>query len=470
MRCADSAGQPVLGGVPALVLGVLVALPMTVEGRTVSVTDYGAKGDAQTDDAAAVRKAIAEAAKAGGGTVRFPGGRYLLRSALPTGELLRLASNVRLVSAEAAELVDPGHDAKPGAEWKRGPIVAINKASGCEIRGLHLRGPGQGVYMTDAGGCVIRDCVFAEHSPMAVYGERSSGVDVRDCVFDQCVYGLYLRGPVRWRIQDNRFRRFGRAIEAQGAVSCQITGNFVNGEGKAIVGILLFPNSDPRYGGASTVGNLIAHNEVRGIREEGISLDCRGNAPKWYYGLPGMAAEADATSLTDAFANEPDLALAPSCYVVLLKGRGAGQHRRVESVTGRELAVSPPWRIVPDKTTHYCLIRAAVGNQIIGNRVSEVQLAGIMLWGACLDTLVSDNVITRSHLHGIAVCSLRPNICKVGGRTFHRALPAWRNQITNNILAGRVPGKRPTIAIHLAHYYGEPAAVPNYGKPGTRGT
>jgi polygalacturonase len=56
---------------------------------TFNVKDYGAKADGKTNDAAAINKAIAAAAKAGGGIVFFPAGTYLSGS-------IRLQSNVTL--------------------------------------------------------------------------------------------------------------------------------------------------------------------------------------------------------------------------------------------------------------------------------------------------------------------------------------------------------------------------------------
>lgn len=429
----------------------------------VSVIDFGAKGDGNADDAAAIRRAIEAVADAGGGTVRLPAGAYLLQTSLPGGEALRLPSGVRLVSDEGARLIGAGHGAPPGSEWEKGPILRIDDASGCEVRGLRFEGPGQAIYLSDAQRCIVRDCSFAGHAPMAIYAERCSQVDVRDCAFERTDYGLYLRGPVNWRIQDCRFHSFGRAIEAQGAVSCQITGNLIDGGGEAIVGILLFPNSEPRFGSASTVGNLIAHNEVRGIREEGISLDCRGNAPQWYYGLPGMVTASDADSFTDTTTPAEDLALAPSCHVVILEGRGAGQYRRVESVEGGRLRVTPPWRVLPDTTSRYCLLRAAVANQIIGNRVSDVGLTSIYLHGASLANLVSGNTVTGARGDGIGIASLQPDVYQAGGTTFPRVLASWYNQVCGNVLSGRVPGEKPGSGIFLRNYYGDPAVVRNYG-------
>jgi len=284
----------------------------------ISVREHGARGDGTHDDAAVIRAAIAAATNAGGGIVRFPAGRYLLRSAETEGQLLTLLSGVHLVSDEGAELIDAGHPSVRGAEWRQGPLLRATGATDCEIRGLSFSGPGQALYMRNVQRLTIRDCRFTGHRPMPIYGDCTSDLQVLHCHFDHVDYGLYLRTPKKWKVRDCRFLANGRAIEAQGAVSCEVAGNFVdgkdeNGKIQGIVGLLFFPNSaGPERGGASTVGNLVANNQVRNIREEGISFDCRGNAPEYYYGLPGMVSTADANSFTDASNQAEELKPAPS--------------------------------------------------------------------------------------------------------------------------------------------------------------
>jgi polygalacturonase len=70
--------------------------------RTFDVRDHGAKGDGTTLDTDAVNRAIEAAARAGGGTVLFPAGRYLCFS-------IRLKSRVTLMLGKGAviEAADP---------------------------------------------------------------------------------------------------------------------------------------------------------------------------------------------------------------------------------------------------------------------------------------------------------------------------------------------------------------------------
>lgn len=447
----------------SLTLILLLLIPDHAAG--ISVHDHGARGDGKNDDAPAIRAAIASVARAGGGTVHFPAGTYLLKTSEPGGQLLTLPSGVHLVSDEAAELVDTGHPSAAGDEWEQGPLLRAVGAADCEIRGLHFSGPGQAIYMQNVRRFVIRDCRFKGHSPMSIYGDRTSDVEVRNCHFEHAGYGLYLRSPVRWRVLNCRFLANGRAIEAQGALSCEISGNFVDGKGPdgrihGIVGFLFFPNSKgPRYGSASTIGNLITNNEVRNVREEGISLDCRGNAPRYYYGLPGMVAAADRNSFTDASNEAEELKPAPTCYVVILSGRGAGQYRLVKSVQGKTLSISPAWDVIPDETSRYCLLRAAVKNKIIGNKVAGVHLASIMLWGACLDNEVRGNIVD-SPSNGIHCGSLQPDV----HNGMARVLACFDNRILNNQVSGigDTASGKPESGIVLRNWYGDAGEVQNY--------
>jgi polygalacturonase len=84
-------------------------------GRTFDVKSFGATGDGQTNDTAAVSKAIEQASAAGGGTVTFPRGKYMLASA-------RIRSNVRLLLDKDAVLegLKLGYDApEPNPEFDK---------------------------------------------------------------------------------------------------------------------------------------------------------------------------------------------------------------------------------------------------------------------------------------------------------------------------------------------------------------
>jgi polygalacturonase len=75
-------------------------------GRSFNVKDFGAKGDSSTNDTRAINEAIAKCNADGGGSVRFPAGRYLAAS-------IHLKSNVCFLLDDKAEIYGApnGYDA-----------------------------------------------------------------------------------------------------------------------------------------------------------------------------------------------------------------------------------------------------------------------------------------------------------------------------------------------------------------------
>ncbi len=92
-----------------LLLGLCLA--STALAAAYDVRSYGAKGDGMTNDAPAVNAAISAASAAGGGTVDFPAGDYLVGS-------VRLKSNVSLHLGPGSSLIA---SSEPGAYDKAEP-------------------------------------------------------------------------------------------------------------------------------------------------------------------------------------------------------------------------------------------------------------------------------------------------------------------------------------------------------------
>jgi len=88
----------------------LVVLPAlrAQSGPLFDVRAFGARGDGAANDAAAINRAIAAAAGAGGGTVEFPAGRYLSGSVhLRSHVTLHLGAGAVLIASSAAGDYDP---------------------------------------------------------------------------------------------------------------------------------------------------------------------------------------------------------------------------------------------------------------------------------------------------------------------------------------------------------------------------
>lgn len=62
----------------AIIIALLVSLPASIFAQTVSVADFGALANDYRDDTAAIQSAIEKMYAAGGGTVTFPAGTFLL--------------------------------------------------------------------------------------------------------------------------------------------------------------------------------------------------------------------------------------------------------------------------------------------------------------------------------------------------------------------------------------------------------
>src|SRR6266705_495463 len=107
----------------AAVLFILLAWLLVANGQDTApragvydVRAFGAKGDGKTVDTAAINKAIDTAARAGGGTVRFPAGSYLSFSIhLKSNIALYLDQGATIVAAEPGKGV--GYDPPEPNQW-----------------------------------------------------------------------------------------------------------------------------------------------------------------------------------------------------------------------------------------------------------------------------------------------------------------------------------------------------------------
>jgi len=182
-------------------------------GRTYNVRDYGAVGDGVTLDTAAIQKAIAACAAAGGGQVVLPPGRYLSGT-------VQLQSHITLVLEAGARLVGTTnldayqHPTPPAfmpearwGKWHRGLLVTqgqediaivgagiidgnrVFDPSGEE----RMRGPHAFVFV-DCRNVTVRDVTFVDAANYAIFFAVSDQVTLRNLRFVGGWDGIHFRG------------------------------------------------------------------------------------------------------------------------------------------------------------------------------------------------------------------------------------------------------------------------------------
>jgi hypothetical protein len=161
-----------------------------VPGPTLSVKDFGAKGDGVTNDTAAIQAAIDHVYGAGGGTVFFPSGTYLVTSVVRnwtnpitvnlTGEGKR-STILKKFDTSSTPILDLSGIASM--------LEPYSEISEMEIDGNNVANV-NGIRATNFGRWVLRN-VFIEKCNYALYCRGGLVFDVYDCTFQANLYGYY---------------------------------------------------------------------------------------------------------------------------------------------------------------------------------------------------------------------------------------------------------------------------------------
>ncbi|MFQ6099211.1 MAG: glycosyl hydrolase family 28-related protein, partial [Armatimonadota bacterium] len=413
---------------------ITVAKPAPWPRESFDVKDFGASGEGMAHDGAAIRAALKQAERNGGGIVYLPRGRYRITGTL---EIPRYT----VLRGEGTQLVCLFW---PDADE---PYTLIRGTDHFGIQDLT-------VYCSNYRHCVeaavgrpdsgntflrrvrVRADIYRGHQKPEQIHERftaslrlSTGggdvvrfggenVEITDCDLYGSGRSLYLLRVRGARISGNTF------YNGRWGWYCFDGSDGLIFENNRIIGADLMSTGGSLncYTSAYSQNVYYAHNRLslaHGWDREAMTTDAGGGA---YY---GTAAEIGPDKLV--LAGEPDWKGKQDwtgAGVFVLGGRGMGQYRRIAKYDGRVVTLDRPWDVPPDEESLISITMLQRNYLFIGNEFHDVGIA-LQYYGTSVDHVAFGNKCTRG---GGFYNS---------GRWYHHFQPSWYCQfIENEILEG----------------------------------
>jgi hypothetical protein len=363
--------------------------------RVLDITNFGATPDDETDDAAALQKALDEVAGQNGGVVRFPRGRFRFAGGfnLPANVVLRGAG------AELTHLVWADTETPPES-------FLTSTTGGLTIEDLSLYAHNYRAGLTvkaPKGGPAARDVrierVRVRFTPLSVKGLRSDAMQRRlDALAQSSVFSIFADNVritgcdlawmknVGFSAQGNDIVCLDNRAHAGEAGWCP-----VGGGRRAMV-----ERND--FSGVTTgitrgaevlfVRNRIAH-VYHGFRE-GFTTDGA-------FGGPGLLKEARVEGSVVHHAGGSLRSDPPNipAIVRIIEGAGAGQYRWVAQFENNRLVMDRPFDVPPDATSQFYAATAMTRHILFENEWSDTGIAA-QFYGGALDCVMAGNRSARS--------------------------------------------------------------------------
>lgn len=393
-----------------LALTVLAQSPWAGQNtRVFNVKDYGALGDGVADETQAIAKTLTAAAKAAPSTIYFPAGTYLVNGAMDLKDNVSWNGESRDTSIIK---VGPGYAANP-LVWGQAFLYSDSDALN-HIEFKHLTFDGNG----NLGNKSLM--IFRHHKYVKLTGARfnwkgtvngfnigsNEHLTISGCEFsgDQ----VFLGDARQVEVSDNRFRLTdyaNAALISWGGSEVSITGNRAQdydpqaataggvGSGRFLV-TQCHPDSNRNFYIADNVTKDMAPPTQIGDSNQGEQI-------LFEVGSSILAQTPIAATATTATFNSPAPAVSAQDAIVV-KGRGAGQFRRVSAINGNTISVSPAWSVVPDDTSTVGIGPAQTRSVIYHNTLDGksnyknyiTASVALSLYGNVSDVVFSNNKIT----------------------------------------------------------------------------
>lgn len=429
---------------------IVVRSPEANAVQSFDVRAYGANGDGRFDCTRAVKAAIEAASQAGGGTVYFPRGRYLISDMIVIPPRVKLQGEridlVNLVWPSLATLPaaliqgrsqfsvedltiyasNHPHIIAGGFQFGDAPIP---DAADIAIRHVRIRGSAfRGLMEAEATLQQMNDFrrIYPDGSPDTI---RLSGnrIEVSDCDILGSGHSLRLFKATNAIVARNILAngRYG-SYSIVGSRQVVFEGNTVTAADLQGTG-----------GGISTLSKWVSASEnifvggntfkaIYGWDREAMTSDGPGG---FYFGHANSAGP-DRLSLLDAANPYPAGTDWTGAAVMVVNGHGAGQYARVKAFeknpSDLSVVLDRPLEVALDSNSEVTVTQAQQNYLIIDNDFEDTGVAA-QTYGTALGHVISGNRSNRTS--GFAVFGL----------SYDSFQPGWRIQILDNhILEGNV--------------------------------
>lgn len=376
--------------------GIRVAAPEKIgSGGNWLVTDLGAVPDDADDDGSALQKALDEVQAKGGGTVRFPRGRFRFSGGfkLPPNVSIQGAGRelTHLVWADTATPPDSFFSSETGRlRLEDLSLYAHNYRSG-----LVVKAPKDAPTARDVR--VAR--VTVRFTPLSVKGLSKEEVQKRrDDAAKSAVFSISADNVQIIDCDLAWLRSIGLSVQGNDIV-CRGNRAFAEVEGWCPVG----------GGRRAIVENNQLTGVIAGITRGAEVYFARNKVSHVYHGFregfttdgafggPGLLVEPKVDGRTIEHAGAAariDPAHIPAA-VRIVDGAGAGQYRWVERFEQNRVVMDRPFDVPPDASSAFYVCNAMARHILFDNDMSDTGTAG-QLYGGAIDCVIANNRSSRA--------------------------------------------------------------------------
>jgi hypothetical protein len=424
--------------------GVLEVTPkVAITERLFDIRTYGAKGDDEENDYAAITNAMAAAKTAIASGIRpvvyFPPGKWR------TDTTLEIPSRITLRGSSPELSLIEGFCTTP---TDRTVTALVQPASETALEKLTIQGStrkGPNSYWLGMITTPPPKVVDGEADPVQGFTLRNCRLKAGDSLSSEprfnYRYSLFIPRFKNIQVFDNDF--FGAITMGSASLPSyrlEFVANSIHGGGNADnVSLNIYQlfesvvdSTQLRDAASRCLLNARQHCAIRLNEVHDYSRAIWANAEETFlvHGNTsksgGQVSTAEATTLTDTSKR-----WAPNFWrnseVLIIGGRGFGQHRAVEGNAADQLTIRQPWRVIPDATSKYIVGHYFVENSWYAN-LNDTP-GRMSLWLECIGNIVEKHRDVFSGGVDIWGQDRTTSAGNVSQGSDHRFMPSWYNII-----------------------------------------